>query len=117
MYGSRADSLFALKSMMMDQPAKFISVVFFSAVLIFAEALRICEAPLIRVHDKNSVDSFQDALWMVVVTSMTVGYGDLVPQTTPGRILMFFCAMFGVILVGLLVVTVENSLKMSNVQS
>lgn len=116
-YGSRADSLFVMKSMMKDKPIRFISIVFISAILIFTEALHICEAPLIRIRDKESVNGFQDALWMVVVTSMTIGYGDLVPQTPPGRVLMFFCSMFGVIMVGLLVVTVENSLQMNNVQS
>lgn len=34
-----------------------------------------------------SFETFEDALWWTVVTTTTVGYGDLYPETTAGRII------------------------------
>lgn len=41
-----------------------------------------------------------DALWMTVITLMTVGYGDVVPQTTVGRIFAMTLTPIGVIIAG-----------------
>lgn len=39
--------------------------------------------------------TFMDALWETVVTLATVGYGDIVPRTTPGRIFTIFLIISG----------------------
>lgn len=41
-----------------------------------------------------------DSLWMTVITLLTVGYGDLVPQTTAGRIFAMTLTPIGVIIAG-----------------
>jgi voltage-gated potassium channel len=47
-------------------------------------------------HEANpSCDSFLDALYFAVATSTTVGYGDIVPVTTPGRVLAIFAMLGG----------------------
>ncbi|KAI2798146.1 Potassium voltage-gated channel sub KQT member 4 [Blomia tropicalis] len=40
--------------------------------------------------------NFADALWWGVITLCTVGYGDLVPQTWPGKLVASFCALLGI---------------------
>lgn len=47
----------------------------------------------------------------------TVGYGDIYPRTTIGRIVYFLCAMFGVVVVSMIVVTVMNMLEMTTTES
>ena len=46
-----------------------------------------------------------------------MGYGDIYPRTGIGRIVMFVCAMFGVIIVSVMVVAVNNSLEMTSLES
>jgi len=41
-------------------------------------------------------DSFQDALWWALVTMATVGYGDVYPITTAGRVIAAFTMVIGI---------------------
>jgi voltage-gated potassium channel len=45
--------------------------------------------------------SFFDALWWAAVTITTVGYGDVVPATTVGRVIGVFCMTLGITMFGL----------------
>ena len=43
----------------------------------------------------------------------TIGYGDLVVRSSLARIVVFFCALYGLIIFPLLVVTITNLFKLS----
>jgi voltage-gated potassium channel len=47
------------------------------------------------------IGSFNDALWWSVVTATTVGYGDISPKTTFGRIIAMFLMIVGIGLLGM----------------
>lgn len=47
---------------------------------------------IIRLEGKN----FMDALWLMIVSITTVGYGDVVPSTTAGRLMTMFIVVCGV---------------------
>lgn len=64
---------------------------------------------LIHVVDKTAYDSWGDGMWWATQTVTTVGYGDIVPDTTVGRIvasalmiggLSFFAVITGIITSG-----------------
>ncbi|XP_075551225.1 potassium voltage-gated channel subfamily KQT member 1-like isoform X2 [Dermacentor variabilis] len=40
--------------------------------------------------------NYADALWWGVITLCTVGYGDTVPVTWPGKLIASFCALMGI---------------------
>lgn len=44
----------------------------------------------------GDIQHFRDAIWWWFVTSSTVGYGDLVPVTTPGRIAGVIAIVIGI---------------------
>ncbi|TQJ30248.1 potassium channel family protein [Microbacterium sp. SLBN-146] len=56
-----------------------------------------------------SIDSFGDAVWWAFCTVTTVGYGDFVPVTIPGRTAAVVLMAGGVVLVGLIVATISSS--------
>ncbi len=44
----------------------------------------------------SGIDGFNNALWWAIVTVTTVGYGDVVPETTPGRLIAALLMLAGV---------------------
>ena len=46
--------------------------------------------------NKTKFGNFADALWWGVITLCTVGYGDTVPVTWPGKLIASCCALMGI---------------------
>ena len=44
----------------------------------------------------SAVQTYWDALWWAICTVSTVGYGDIVPLTGPGRMIAALLIIFGV---------------------
>lgn len=70
----------------------------------YAATLILCCAGVVRYTEPPSsgFDSFGDSVWWSMVTFSTVGYGDLVPVTTAGRISAVLLMLGGIALVGAL---------------
>ncbi len=56
------------------------------------------------------VEGLGDAIWMSLVTSTTVGYGDMVPHTTGGRVVASLIMIFGVGTIGFFVSTLAANI-------
>lgn len=56
-----------------------------------------------------TITSFGDAVWWAFCTITTVGYGDYVPVTVPGRVAAVTLMLGGVVLVGLIVATISSA--------
>lgn len=54
-------------------------------------------------HEGSQINTMGDAIWWAVATVTTIGYGDVVPQTTAGRFMAFILMLAGVGLVGVVV--------------
>lgn len=59
---------------------------------------------------RSRVDTFAEALWWAVVTVTTVGYGDVTPVTTTGRVIAVFLMVTGIGTIGLLASQVGTAL-------
>ena len=55
--------------------------------------------------------SYGDALYFTLVTGLTVGYGDISPQTITGRVIALVLALIGMMLTGVLVATTVQVVK------
>jgi voltage-gated potassium channel len=64
-------------------------------VAFVALTLALVAAVLERLVDPAMGD-FADALWWAIVTVTTVGYGDVIPTSTSGRVIASFLMVAGV---------------------
>jgi hypothetical protein len=65
------------------------------------------------VFERNSqwLRTFQDSLWLIVITAFTVGYGDIYPMTFPGRAISICAGILGVIFAALGTAALSNKLS------
>ncbi|GAB2824351.1 potassium channel family protein [Alpinimonas psychrophila] len=80
----------------------------FAVMYIYVLSLAVYAAE--RQAPKASITSYGDALWWAMETISTVGYGDLIPITIPGRIYASMLMLGGMVIVGLTTATVVSFL-------
>jgi voltage-gated potassium channel len=71
---------------------KVIAVTFIS-LLFSAIPIRIFEP---------TIETYMDAVWWTIVTTTTVGYGDISPETLIGRVIAVYLMIVGIGLVGMI---------------
>lgn len=67
-------------------------------LMVAAVLLFIVPIPIVLVEP--SINTFSDALWWAVVTTTTVGYGDISPATPIGRVLAVVLMLVGIGIIG-----------------
>jgi len=118
---------FAVKAGIKNNPILLISFTFLLIFFIFGFVLKIFEygftsnpekikiyKNLTQKNDVNEIfESYWDVFWLIIITMMTVGYGDFYPQTHIGRFICFLLSVVGMILVGLLIVKLGSIVELS----
>ena len=61
----------------------------------------VAAAGLLLPRFEPGIQNFGDALWFVYVSFTTIGYGDIVPVTIPGRIITVLVSLYGIVVVAL----------------
>ena len=114
MYGCKANFSFSLKCMFKDNPLMLIGIFFTISSIIFAFQIYLVERRAAHLSDnpKGMCNNFTNALWLVLMTITTVGYGDYFPHTFIGRIIILIVAIWGTFIVSMMVVVVSNTLQM-----
>lgn len=57
----------------------------------------------------SKIKTLLDALWWCVATVTTVGYGDIVPVSSLGRIVALFYMFFGISMIAILLSVITNT--------
>ena len=72
-----------------------------SAVATLAVAYTLISALVIYNVEPESFDNFFEAIYWATVSLTTVGYGDIYPVTTIGRVVTMFSSVFGIAIIAL----------------
>jgi voltage-gated potassium channel len=65
---------------------------------------------VVTLVDRDEFPTFGDGLWWAIVTLGTVGYGDLVPGNTAGRVVGAIVIIVGVTFIAFLTAVVTSSM-------
>ena len=80
-------------------------------LLIYAFGFVIVASTLLTTFEQNNMsalDSFVDSVWWSVVTITTVGYGDMVPESSVGRIVAVFLMLGGISIFGAITANIAS---------
>lgn len=80
-------------------------------ILLITTGMIVWSASGIYLLEKDinpSISHFSDAIWWAVVTTTTVGYGDISPITTGGRLLAVALMLTGIGLIGTITANLAN---------
>jgi voltage-gated potassium channel len=77
-------------------------------LVIAVAVLSVTTGVTARLIDRRDFHSIGDGIWWAIVTLGTVGYGDIVPHTTWGRVLGSFVIVCGVTFIAFLTATVTS---------
>ena len=107
--GCEANTIFAMKAVLKEKPFFSLMILMSISALIFGLAVRHFERPFWyynpNVLPTQNYDSVWNGMWLIMITMMTVGYGDFYPHTHMGRFVCILACFWGVFLVSMMVVT------------
>ena len=108
--------MFPFKASMESSSLVVNLTLFLLALVVCSYNLRIFERYFDVVNNYNLANYLND-VWCVFITMTTVGYGDISPHSFFGRVNILISCMFGVFLVGLMVVSVTSYLNIEGIDS
>uniref|UniRef100_A0A3Q2CXL9 Potassium intermediate/small conductance calcium-activated channel, subfamily N, member 1a n=1 Tax=Cyprinodon variegatus TaxID=28743 RepID=A0A3Q2CXL9_CYPVA len=104
---------FVMKTLMTICPGTVLLVFSISSWIIAAWTVRVCE----RYHDKQEVTSnFLGAMWLISITFLTIGYGDMVPHTYCGKGVCLLTGIMGAGCTALVVAVVARKLELTKAE-
>ena len=110
--GENIGFLFVFKIYLIRHPKSFIVYSLFSTLIFFGFIIRVVERPIMETVTNPSLLGWDDIIWYCIITTSTIGYGDKVPFTLPGRFTAFFMILWGGIWTSLFVSTLNTALNL-----
>eukprot|EP00106_Octopus_bimaculoides_P017965 XP_014785407.1 PREDICTED: small conductance calcium-activated potassium channel protein-like isoform X1 [Octopus bimaculoides] len=105
------DTRFVLKTLMTICPGTVLLVFMLSLWIIASWTLRACES----YHDTKHANIL-NSLWMISITFLSIGYGDIVPNTYCGRTIAIATGVMGAGCTALVVAVIARKLELSRAE-
>lgn len=109
MYEEVLDTRFFFKFVVKLYPVTLVVTLFFWIVVVFGYLVSVCERKVDAEFEKLST-----ALWLIVQTVTTVGYGDVTPHTNPGRLITGLLCFVSIFFVAMAISAVMLHFQMTN---
>ncbi|XP_039245817.1 small conductance calcium-activated potassium channel protein 1 isoform X1 [Pipra filicauda] len=107
---------FVMKTLMTICPGTVLLVFSISSWIIAAWTVRVCERDKLY-HDKQEVTSnFLGAMWLISITFLSIGYGDMVPHTYCGKGVCLLTGIMGAGCTALVVAVVARKLELTKAE-
>ncbi|KAJ8267784.1 hypothetical protein COCON_G00129560 [Conger conger] len=104
---------FVMKTLMTICPGTVLLVFSISLWIIAAWTVRVCE----RYHDAQDVTSnFLGAMWLISITFLSIGYGDMVPHTYCGKGVCLLTGIMGAGCTALVVAVFARKLELTKAE-
>lgn len=106
---------FFIKSTLKNHPSRCILAFLVALLGVVGYALFVVERFLCAFVSGSCCQpmSFADALWSLVITILTIGYGDVVPQTAPGRAFAVAAGVSGMIATAVTIAVMSHYLVLT----
>lgn len=119
----KTDAKFILKTLMTICPGTVLMLFTATLWMIGGYILRLCE----RHHDTDVDDpilsvqaekhqSYLNSLWLIAVTFLSIGYGDIVPNTQCGRIMAVVTGILGTCTSSMVVAVIARKLELTRAE-
>ncbi|XP_073341957.1 intermediate conductance calcium-activated potassium channel protein 4 [Pagrus major] len=102
---------FVLKVLMNKYPGRTLLVFILCFWLTASWMLTLCERKVQVTPERT--DQLGTALWLIAITFLTVGYGDVSPKSTCGKAVCLFTGVMGVACTAMLVAVVTKTLALN----
>ncbi|XP_055363798.1 small conductance calcium-activated potassium channel protein 1b isoform X2 [Betta splendens] len=107
------DTRFVMKTLMTICPGTVLLVFSVSCWIIAAWTVRVCE----RYHDAQELTStFLGAMWLISITFLSIGYGDMVPHTYCGKGVCLLTGIMGAGCTALVVAVVARKSELTRAE-
>lgn len=108
--------LFYIKTWLRENPFQALGVAVLVLLFTCSYMLYLLERthPVDCFTDSGKFSTYQNCLWLIIITVFTVGYGDLSPQTDLGRVIAVVASLCGLILAATLIGLVHQYLTLNN---
>ncbi|XP_063439912.1 small conductance calcium-activated potassium channel protein 2-like isoform X2 [Mytilus trossulus] len=103
---------FVFKALMSTMPGTILTGILVTTLIVNSWGVRICEYYSFENSVvKSPAGSYLSAVWLIAVTFLTLGYGDIVPYSVCGKVFAITTGMMGVGIMALCVAVLAKKLE------
>lgn len=124
LYGEENGYFFSIRCLFNRDPFFFVVIMFSGCIIYFTITIRIFErafgSPTRNTNYDSSVPTLADvgnSIWCVIITILTVGYGDFYARTIYGRLYSILGVIMGLLMVSLITVGFFRNLELDSAQN
>ncbi|CAI2305834.1 unnamed protein product [Caenorhabditis sp. 36 PRJEB53466] len=106
---------FILKTLMTMCPGTMLMIFTASLWIIAGWILRLCEREYINEENVKDIN-YINSIWLVAITFLSVGYGDIVPRTNCGRSMALVTGILGTCASSMVVAVIARKLELTRAE-